>query len=265
VTDEGVRGDRMGPVYDFRDRVAVVTGAAAGLGLATARAFADSGAAIVLADRDEQTLEDAAAGLTAEGHRALGVVCDVSDEEEVAGLVDRAVADFGRLDFAFNNAGIQAPPTDAADEPADLFDRVDAVNLRGVWGCMKHELRQMRAQGSGAIVNCSSLGGLVGLPGRAAYHASKHGVLGLTKSAALEYAPRGIRINAICPGTIETPMVEDMIAKRELDVPAAVAAQPIGRLGRADEIAAAVLWLCSPGASFVLGVALPIDGGYTAQ
>jgi NAD(P)-dependent dehydrogenase (short-subunit alcohol dehydrogenase family) len=130
---------------------------------------------------------------------------------------------------------------------------------------MKHELRPMRAQGSGAIVNCSSLGGLVGLPGRAAYHASKHGVIGLTKSAALEYAPRGVRINAICPGTIETAMVEDMIARGELDVPEAVANQPIGRLGRADEIAAAVLWLCSPAASFVLGVALPVDGGYTAR
>ena len=130
---------------------------------------------------------------------------------------------------------------------------------------MKHELRPMRAQGSGAIVNCSSLGGLVGLPGRAAYHASKHGVIGLTKSAALEYAPRGVRINAICPGTIETAMVKDMIAKGELDVPEAVANQPIGRLGRADEIAAAVLWLCSPAASFVLGVALPVDGGYTAR
>jgi NAD(P)-dependent dehydrogenase (short-subunit alcohol dehydrogenase family) len=123
----------------------------------------------------------------------------------------------------------------------------------------------MRAQGSGAIVNCSSLGGLVGLPGRAAYHASKHGVIGLTKSAALEYAPRGVRINAICPGTIETPMVADMIAKGELDVAEAVANQPIGRLGRAEEMAAVVLWLCSPGASFVLGVALPVDGGYTAQ
>ncbi|MGH2618640.1 MAG: SDR family oxidoreductase, partial [Thermomicrobiales bacterium] len=146
-----------------------------------------------------------------------------------------------------------------------VFDRVNAINLRGVWACMKHELRQMRAQGSGAIVNCSSLGGLVGLPGRAAYHASKHGVIGLTKSAALEYAPRGIRINAICPGTIETPMVAAMIAKGELNVPEAVANQPIGRLGRTEEIAAAVLWLCSPGASFVLGVALPVDGGYTAR
>jgi NAD(P)-dependent dehydrogenase (short-subunit alcohol dehydrogenase family) len=146
-----------------------------------------------------------------------------------------------------------------------MFDRVNGINLRGVWACMKHELRHMRDQRSGAIVNCSSLGGLVGLPGRAAYHASKHGVIGLTRSAALEYASRGIRINAICPGTFETPMVADMISSGELDEAVALANQPIGRLGRADEIAATVLWLCSPGASFVLGVALPVDGGYTAQ
>ncbi|QYJ15691.1 Levodione reductase [Rubrobacter xylanophilus DSM 9941] len=255
----------MNPTYDFQDHVALVTGAGSGMGLATARAFADSGAAVVLADRDEQALRTATDGLTSAGHRALGVACDVSDEEQVVALVERAVQSFGQLDFAFNNAGIQAPPTDAADEPADLFDRVNAVNLRGVWACMKHELRRMREQGSGAIVNCSSLGGLVGLPGRAAYHASKHGVIGLTKSAALEYAPRGVRINAICPGTIETPMVEEMISKGELDESEAVANQPISRLGRPEEIAATVLWLCSPASSFVLGVALPVDGGYTAQ
>ncbi len=234
------------------------------MGLATARAFAEHGASVVLADINADALNGATDDLTAAGHRVLGVVCDVSDEDQVAALVDRTVATFGRLDMAFNNAGIMIPPSDAADEPTDNFDRVNAINLRGVWACMKHELRQMREQGSGAIVNCSSLGGLVGLPGRASYHASKHGVLGLTKSAALEYAPRGIRINAVCPGTIDTPMVADMLAKGELDMTEAVRNQPIGRLGTADEIAAAVLWLCSPAASFVVGVALPIDGGYTA-
>jgi NAD(P)-dependent dehydrogenase (short-subunit alcohol dehydrogenase family) len=255
----------MNPTYDFSDQVALVTGAGAGMGLDTARAFATSAAAVVLADVDEDALATATDELTAAGHRALGVTCDVADEDQVAGLVERTVAEFGRLDMAYNNAGIMLPLADAADEPAEAFDRVTAINLRGVWACMKHELHQMREQGSGAIVNCSSLGGLVGNPGRAAYHATKHGVLGLTKSAALEYAPRGIRINAVCPGTIETPMVADMMAKGELTVSDAVAGQPIGRLGRGDEIAAAVLWLCSPGASLVVGVALPVDGGYIAR
>ncbi|MER8029209.1 glucose 1-dehydrogenase [Streptomyces bauhiniae] len=255
----------MNPTYDFNGQVAFVTGAGSGMGLATARAFAASGAAVTLADVDETALARAADELTGQGHQILALTCDVTDEEQVAAAVDRTVETFGRLDMAYNNAGIQVPPADAAEEGADQFDRVQAINLRGIWACMKHELRHMRAQGSGAIVNCSSLGGLVGIPGRASYHASKHGVIGLTGSAALEYAPRGIRINAVCPGTIDTPMVSDMIAKGELDRAEAEAAQPINRLGTADEIAQAVLWLCSPGAGFVIGVALPVDGGYVAR
>ncbi|MFE4968609.1 glucose 1-dehydrogenase [Streptomyces sp. NPDC056660] len=255
----------MTPTYDFTDQVALVTGAASGMGLATARAFAEAGAAVVLADRDEKAVQRAAEELNSAGHRAIGVVCDVTDEDQAAAMVDRAVAEYGRLDMAFNNAGIQVPPSDAADETAENFDRVNAVNLRGVWAAQKHELRQMRTQGSGAIVNCSSLGGLVGLPERAAYHASKHGVIGLTKSAAVEYAPKGIRINAVCPGTIDTPMVSDMLESQADAMAEILKEQPIGRLGRAEEIAAAVLWLCSPGASFVLGVALPVDGGFTTH
>ena len=255
----------MNPAYNFENKAALVTGAASGMGLATARAFARAGAAVVLADADKDAVETAAGDLTSAGRQAVGVTCDVTDESQTAAMVDRAVATFGRLDMAFNNAGVQAPPSDAADETAEDFDRVNAVNLRGVWASMKHELRQMRKQGSGAIVNCSSLGGLVGLPERAAYHASKHGVIGLTKSVAVEYAPKGVRVNAVCPGVIDTPMVADMLASQASAMAEIMKEQPIGRLGRADEIAAAVLWLCSPGASLVAGVALPVDGGFTAH
>ncbi|MFB7828184.1 SDR family NAD(P)-dependent oxidoreductase [Streptomyces hydrogenans] len=255
----------MNPTYDFTGQVAFITGASSGMGLATARAFAEAGAAVGLADIDEKAVTKAAKELTDAGHQALALVCDVSDEDQVAAAVDRTVETFGRLDMAYNNAGIMPPPTDAADESAEQFDRVQNINLRGIWASMKHELRHMRQQGSGTIVNCSSLGGLVGNPGRAAYHATKHGVIGLTKSAALEYGSRGVRINAVCPGTIATPMVDAMAAKGELDRDQAAVGQAIDRLGTADEIAQAVLWLCSDGASYVTGIALPVDGGYTAQ
>ncbi|MFJ8007396.1 glucose 1-dehydrogenase [Streptomyces fagopyri] len=255
----------MNPRYDFEGQVALVTGAASGMGLATARAFAQAGAAVVLADVNQQAVEKAAHDIADAGHQAIDVVCDVTDEDQAAGMVDRAVSAFGRLDMAFNNAGIQVPPSDAADESAGDFDRVNAVNLRGVWAAQKHELRQMRTQGSGAIVNCSSLGGLVGLPERAAYHASKHGVIGLTKSAAVEYAAKGIRINAVCPGVIDTPMVAGMLEGQADAMAEIMKQQPIGRLGTAEEVAAAALWLCSDAAGFVVGVALPVDGGYTSH
>ena len=255
----------MNPVYDFTGQVAVVTGASSGIGLAAARAFAEAGAAVVLADINTNALEAATAELTSPGHRAIGVSCDVADESQAAAMVERTVATYGRLDMAFNNAGIVGFTGDLAEESADSFDRVTAINLRGVWACMKYELRQMRAQGSGAIVNCSSLGGLVGQAGRATYHASKHGVIGLTKSAAMDYASLGIRINAVCPGVIDTPMSSDMIENQPEAMRVIIRDQPIGRPGRPDEVAAAALWLCSPAASLVIGVALPVDGGFTAH
>lgn len=251
--------------YDFQNKVALVTGAASGIGLATAEAFCQAGASVAMADMRENELHSAAENLRSKGYRVLDIFCDVTDEEQVRQMVERTVSTFGQLDAAYNNAGIQSPLAETADADGAEFERVLAINLRGVWNCMKYELQQMRCQGSGAIVNCSSLGGLVGIAGRGVYHASKHGVLGLTKSAALEYAARGIRINAVCPGIISTPMVDAMLAKEPDAIDELMKLQPIGRLGEAREIAAAVLWLCSPDSAFIIGHALAIDGGYTIQ
>jgi NAD(P)-dependent dehydrogenase (short-subunit alcohol dehydrogenase family) len=252
----------MNPTYDFKGLVALITGASSGMGLATAKAFAAAGSAVVLVDRDNEKLTVATEMLTAMGHRAIGIVCDVSDELQSKAAVDRAVSEFGRIDMAYNNAGILGPMCEMSEETSEGYDEVQAVNLRGIWTFMKYELRQMKKQGSGAIVNCSSLGGLVGLPGRAAYHASKHGVIGLTKSAALDVAAHGIRVNAICPGCIDTPMGDEIDPDA---MQAFLKEQPIGRMGRPEEVAAAVMWLCSPGASLVVGVALPVDGGFVAH
>ena len=252
----------MNPKYDFSGQVALVTGAASGLGRATAKAFAESGAAVMLVDRDQGKLTTLLSEITGAGGKAITLAGDVSDEQVARSAVERAVSEFDSLDMAYNNAGILGPMCPMMEETGEGYDEVNAVNLRGVWTFMKHELIQMKKQGSGAIVNCSSLGGLVGLPGRAAYHATKHGVIGLTKSAALDVAAQGIRVNAICPGCIETPMGDgiDPAAMQEF-----LKQQPIGRLGRPEEIAAAVLWLCSPASSLVLGIALPVDGGFVAH
>ncbi|WP_407926490.1 SDR family NAD(P)-dependent oxidoreductase [Entomomonas asaccharolytica] len=249
----------------FENKVALVTGGASGMGLATARAFAKSGASVVIVDINQQAAKQAAEDLVKAGHSAIGIACDVADETQVKTMVEQIVATYGRLDAAYNNAGIQSPVVETADANGKDFERVMAVNLRGIWNCMKYKLIQMRKQGSGAIVNCSSLGGLVGIANRAVYHASKHGVIGLTKSAALEYAARGIQINAVCPGIIDTPMVEDMLVTQKEAMQELMKEIAINRLGRAEEIAATVLWLCSPAASYIIGQAIAVDGGYTVK
>jgi NAD(P)-dependent dehydrogenase (short-subunit alcohol dehydrogenase family) len=253
----------MNNALDFSGKVAIVTGAAAGMGLATAQAFAKAGAAVVLADVKEEAVQAEAEKLVAAGHKALAVRCDVSNDAQVAAMVERTVSEFGRLDAAFNNAGVMARIAPTADSTREDWDRVIGINLRGVWSCMKYELQQMERQGSGAIVNNASIGAQTGNPGIASYIASKHGVVGLTRTAALEYVKHGIRVNAVNPGLIDTQIARDVVNGDEQAYAALEQGVPMGRAGRPEEIASAVLWLCSPGASYVVGHALTVDGGVT--
>jgi NAD(P)-dependent dehydrogenase (short-subunit alcohol dehydrogenase family) len=243
-------------------KVAVVTGAAMGIGRSSAQIFAREGASVVVADIDEDGGRDTVRSIEEAGGRATFVRTDVSVREDVHAMVRCAVDTYGGLDCAHNNAGVAAPMAPLADYPDDGWDRTLAVMLTGVYHCLKAEIPVMLERGGGAIVNTASGVGLVAYPQQAAYTASKHGVIGLTKVAALDYGSRGVRVNAICPGTARTPMVDDAI-RRDPSISAHLEAlHPIGRIGEASEVAEAAVWLCTPAASFVLGVALPVDGGY---
>lgn len=246
----------------LEDKVAIVTGASRGIGAVTARAFAEAGAAVVLAARDERALDSLAAQIVSAGGRALGVPTDVTDATAVEGLVDRALRAYGRVDAALNNAaGGGRPPTPLAELPIEDFDSAVAVTLRGVFLALKYEIPAMLESGGGAIVNMSSTAGLDAVGGLAGYVSSKHGLIGLTKVAALDYADQGIRVNAVAPGPILTDRLRE--AGEEAQRQAGLA-MPMRRIGRPEEVAAAVVWLCSDQASFVTGATLPIDGGKLA-
>jgi NAD(P)-dependent dehydrogenase (short-subunit alcohol dehydrogenase family) len=247
----------------FAGKVAFVTGAANGIGRAAALAFAHEGASVVAADVSEQGNQDTARMIEEAGGRALAVRCDVSRDGDVKAALDRAVETFGRLDFAFNNAGVEQPITATADLAEEDWDRIVDVNLRGVFLCMRHEIPLMLEQGGGAIVNTSSGAGVKGFAGQGAYCAAKHGVVGLTRAAALDYAKANIRVNAVCPGIIETPMMDRFSGGTPEGRERVIAQEPVGRMGKPEEIASAVLWLCSDAAAFMVGHAMVMDGGQT--
>jgi NAD(P)-dependent dehydrogenase (short-subunit alcohol dehydrogenase family) len=247
----------------FAGKVAFVTGAAHGIGRAAALAFAREGASVVVADISDEANQETARMVEGPGGRALAVRCDVTRAEDVKAALDEAVKAFGRLDFAFNNAGVEQPVTATADLTEEEWDRVVAINLRSVFLCMKYEVPLMLKHGGGAIVNTSSGAGVKGFAGQAAYAAAKHGVVGLTKSAALDYAKSNIRVNAVCPGIIATPMMERFTEGTPEGRQRVIAQEPVGRMGTPEEIAEAVVWLCSDATAFVVGHALVIDGGQT--
>ena len=247
----------------MKDKVALVTGGSKGMGEAAVRIFAEKGASVAILDVDIEAAEKLSAELNENGANTIAIKCDVSSEAEVEKAVAKVVETYGKLDAAFNNAGIQIPAQDITETSEEDYDKILNVNLKGVWLCMKHELIQMKKQQSGAIVNNSSLAGKVGVPGRTPYVAAKHAILGITKSAAADYASQGIRINAVCPGTIETPMVNDMVNSGDLKREDSINAAPINRLGKASEVADAAVWLCGEESTYVIGQSIAVDGGYT--
>lgn len=246
-------------------RVALVTGGSAGIGRAAAVAFAKAGARVVVADTNADAAEGTMHLLRAFGGESLFVRTDVSQPTQVEALIAAVVEKLGRLDAAFNNAGIEGKRARTADSTDAEWDRVIGVNLTGVYLCMKHELRAMVRAGRGAIVNNASVAGQAGLSGHPAYVASKHGIIGLTRAAALEYAKAGIRVNAVCPGLIRTEMIDRLTGGIPEALAGLLATEPVGRMGAPEEVAAAVVWLCSDEASFVTGHAMAVDGGYLAQ
>ncbi|MBI3250007.1 MAG: SDR family oxidoreductase [Deltaproteobacteria bacterium] len=246
-------------------KVALVTGGGSGIGRASALVFAREGAKVVVADLIAAGGEETASLIRQAGGEAIFIHADVAKAEAVAALVSGAVAAYGRLDCAHNNAGIEGPGATTVDYPEDMWARVIAINLTGVWLCLKYEIPEMLKVGGGAIVNTASTAGLTGFPRGSAYVASKHGVVGLTKTAALEYAKSGIRVNAVCPGAIDTPMMGRITDHRPQRAARMAAAEPVGRMGQPSEIAEAVVWLCSDSASFVTGHAMAVDGAMTAQ